>query len=71
MTKLPKAQQRRLARKIDALRETPRPHGVHKLRANEDLYRIRIGDYRVVYRIADADLVVRAVAIGHRRDVYR
>lgn len=67
---LPDKPRRQLARKIRALGDQPRPHGVEKL-TGEDLYRIRQGDYRVVYSIEDDVLTVHVIRIGHRRDVYR
>jgi mRNA interferase RelE/StbE len=61
----------RLQTKIDALETEPRPIGVIKLAGEEDLYRIRVGDYRIIYSIQDDQLLVLVVKIGHRRDVYR
>lgn len=61
----------RLVEAIDKLAENPRPRGCKKLAGRYDLYRIRVGRYRVVYAIRDEVLVVVIVAIGHRRDVYR
>lgn len=63
--------QRRIATAIDGLAADPRPSGVRKLVGAEGLWRIRVGDYRVVYEIADDRLVVLVVHIGHRRDIYR
>ena len=62
---------RRLRPRIDALAENPRPHGVETLEGEKGLYRIRVGDYRIIYQIRDNALVVLVVRIGHRRDVYR
>lgn len=67
---LPRAAQDRIVPRVDALGEEPRPHGVEKLKGSTDLYRIRIGDYRVIYRIADAVLIVTVIRVGHRKDVY-
>ena len=61
----------RLARSIDALVDNPRPIGVEKLAGYEDRYRIREGDYRIVYTIRDAMLIVLIVRVGHRKDIYR
>lgn len=61
----------RLAKKIDALATPPRPDGVKKLTGETELYRVRLGDYRIVYQIEDARLVVLVVRVGHRRDAYR
>lgn len=54
-----------------ALAENPRPLGVRKLEGEEDLYRLRVGDYRVLYAIRDAVLLVLVVRIADRREVYR
>lgn len=60
----------RILRSIDGLAGTPRPPGCKKLKGF-DAYRIRVGDYRVVYEIHDNVLVVLVVRIGHRREIYR
>ena len=62
---------RRVFRAVAALAEDPRPAGAEVLSAPERLYRIRIGDYRVIYAIEDDRLLVLVVQVGHRRDVYR
>ncbi|PKQ20146.1 MAG: type II toxin-antitoxin system mRNA interferase toxin, RelE/StbE family [Actinobacteria bacterium HGW-Actinobacteria-6] len=67
---LPASDRARIMDRIGALADDPRPHGCEKLSALER-YRIRVGDYRVVYSIKDAELVVWVVRVGHRRDVYR
>lgn len=61
----------RLRPRIDALADQPRPAGAKKLSASHELWRIRGGDYRIVYEIRDRILVVLVVRIGHRREVYR
>ena len=53
------------------LADNPRPRGVEKLEGRENRYRIRVGDYRVIYEIHDEVLLVLVVRIGHRREVYR
>ncbi|MBC7228044.1 MAG: type II toxin-antitoxin system RelE/ParE family toxin [Thermoflexales bacterium] len=68
---LPSVLQRRVSVAIDGLSENPRPRGVRKLAGHERLYRIRVGDYRVVYEIDDRERVVRITRIRHRREVYR
>ena len=70
LERLPDKLRRQVAKRIQALAENPRPLGVEKL-TGEDLYRIRQGDHRVVYSIADAVLTVLVIRIGNRRDVYR
>ena len=56
---------------IDLLTHDPRPSGVKKLKGQENVYRIRIRDYRIVYEIQDDQLLVLIIKIGHRRDIYR
>ncbi len=68
---LPKREQRRVVSAIKALADDPRPGGVRKLAGAEDAYRLRVGDYRIVYQIADNVLTVFVVRVGHRKDVYR
>lgn len=69
--KLPKNIQRQLSPHIDQLAITPRPKKMEKLKSQADLYRIRVGNYRIVYTIYDAELVILVVTLGHRKDVYR
>lgn len=71
LRKLPKAFSEQVAKDINDLSKNPRPHGHKKLKGNENLYRIRSGNYRVVYQIQDKILVVLVVCIGDRKDVYR
>lgn len=68
---LPPEIRRRLAPKIDALKLNPRPRGVKSLEGTEGILRIRVGDYRILYRILDDRLVVLLVKVGHRREIYR
>ncbi|MBD2090368.1 type II toxin-antitoxin system RelE/ParE family toxin [Microcoleus sp. FACHB-1515] len=68
---LPANIQQRIQPKIDALADTPLPSGVVKLEASLNLYRIRIGDYRVIYELQDKALIVLVVKVGHRRNIYR
>lgn len=62
---------RRITAAVHGLSENPRPVGSIKLSGPESLYRIRVGDYRIVYQIQDAQLLVLVVRIAHRREVYR
>ena len=68
---LPKDVQRRIANRIDALSEDPRPPGARQLQGVERLFRLRVGDYRVIYSIEGRRLVIVVVKVGYRRDVYR
>lgn len=67
---LPKQDLRRVTERLQGLSYNPRPPGCEKL-SGHDQYRIRQGDYRIVYAIDDAAHVVTLVKIGHRREVYR
>ena len=71
LNSLPRAILRRVDAKILGLGQNPRPRGAKKLRDRDNLLRVRVGDYRIVYRVEDAGLVVLVVRIGHRREVYR
>jgi len=55
---------------IAELADNPRPHGYKKLKG-EDAYRIRVGDYRIIYEIDDDIVLVTVVSVGHRKDVYK
>ena len=68
---LPKDVQERLTPHIDALIRNPRPSGIKKLKGDDNAYRLRVGDYRVLYEIHDMRLLVLVVKIGHRREIYR
>jgi len=70
-SQLPKNVQKRITIKVNTLADNPRPRGVEKLEGRENRYRIRVGDYRVIYEIHDEVLLVLVVRIGHRREVYR
>jgi mRNA interferase RelE/StbE len=67
---LPRDVQQQVGPQIALLADDPRPHGSQKLKGS-DLYRIRVGDYRVVYAIDDDDLLIGIVRVAHRRDAYR
>jgi len=67
---LPKPERRRIIAKISSLSRDPRPPGCEKL-SGHDQYRLRQGNYRILYGIQDRDRVVVVVKVGHRRDVYR
>jgi mRNA interferase RelE/StbE len=68
---LPGEAQRRIALAVDALTANPRPPGSRKLQGHVDTYRLRAGEYRVLYRVLDAVLVVLVVEVGHRKTVYK
>jgi mRNA interferase RelE/StbE len=68
--RLPRGIQERIIARIEELAPNPRPHGVRKLVSEENLYRVRVGEYRVVYQIRDRELIVLIVKVGHRREAY-
>ncbi|TPW76893.1 type II toxin-antitoxin system RelE/ParE family toxin [Schumannella sp. 10F1B-5-1] len=68
---LEKREARRVRDAIRALSEDPHPPGSIKLSGVDDLFRIRIGDYRVIYSVDDGILTVLVVRVAHRREVYR
>ena len=68
---LAKRDRRRVVSTIEALDDDPRPEVARKLTNTENAYRIRVGDYRVIYQIVDDILTVFVVRVGHRKDVYR
>jgi mRNA interferase RelE/StbE len=70
LMKLSEALRETILDAIYSLEMAPRPSGCKKLKGGEGLYRIRVGDYRVVYEIEDAKLVVVVVKIGNRKDIY-
>jgi len=67
---IPEKDRRRIIERIRGLAGEPRPFGVEKL-SGDDKYRIRQGNFRILYEILDRDLVVTVIRIGDRRDVYR
>jgi mRNA interferase RelE/StbE len=71
LANLPKNDGTRIYARIGGLAKEPRPQGVKKLEGGESLYRIQIGDYRVVYYIDDKASTITITRIRHRRDAYR
>lgn len=63
--------QRQLLERVTSLAGNPRPNGVEKLKGEDDLYRIRSGNYRIIYKINDKQLLVLIVGIGDRKEVYK
>ena len=70
LKELPKQDVQRILERIDALRDEPRPQGSVKL-SGKEYYRVRQGNYRIIYAIQDSQLVVIVIKVGHRREVYR
>jgi mRNA interferase RelE/StbE len=68
---LPTSVRRRIRTLIDGLESDPRPHGAQAMTGLDDTYRIRVGNYRIVYAVNDAEQSAIIGRVGHRRDVYR
>ncbi len=69
--KIPKRQKKRIREEILKLSENPRPRGVRKLKGKEDIYRIRISDYRILYTINDQERKISILSILARKEAYR
>ena len=70
LRRIPNRDVKRILERIEALAEDPRPAGGEKL-TGDDIYRIRQGNYRILYAIEDEVITVTIVRVAHRRDVYR
>lgn len=70
LEELPKIYYQRIKNKILNLADNPYPAGREKLKGGDKEYRIRVGDYRIIYRVEHAQLIVVIIKIGHRREVY-
>jgi mRNA interferase RelE/StbE len=71
INKLPLDVQQKVVAKLEELAIEPRPDGVTKLEGSDNLYRVRLGKYRIIYEIQDGLLLVTVVKVKHRKDVYR
>lgn len=70
LRKLDRAAQRRVQAAIELLAAEPRPGGAKKLVGGNGEWRVRTGDYRIVYEVHDTVLLVLVIAVGHRREIY-
>lgn len=71
LRRLDAATQQRVLRVTTSLARVPRPAGCRKLRGSDNAFRIRVGDYRIIYTVDDEVLVVAIERVRHRREVYR
>ena len=71
LARLPRTEQQRIRAAIDLLADEPRPPGCVALTGEKSTYRVRVGNYRILYEVIDARLVIQVVRVGHRGDVYR
>ncbi|MEP6485018.1 MAG: type II toxin-antitoxin system RelE/ParE family toxin [Rudaea sp.] len=70
LLKLPHLDNRRIMSRIQSLAENPRPPGCERL-AGRESYRVRQGDFRIIYTIDDERVIVEVIRVGHRSDVYK
>ncbi|MFN3852537.1 MAG: type II toxin-antitoxin system RelE family toxin [Spirosomataceae bacterium] len=70
LSKLPKSELERLKVAVLSLADNPRPFGYKKLKGRSNAYRVRVGNYRIIYEINDGILLVLVIAIGHRKEIY-
>ena len=70
LRRIPNRDLRKILATIESLSEEPRPSGIEKL-SGQEKYRVRQGNYRIVYEINDDEIIVVVVKVGHRKDVYR
>ena len=71
LKKIPKADRKRIADKIDSLAENPPSPDTTKMKGNNPFHKVRVGDYRIVYEIQEDVLLILIVKVGHRKDIYR
>jgi mRNA interferase RelE/StbE len=71
LVSLPKSEISKISKRIDKLADNPFPPKCDKLEGSDDIYRVRQGDYRILYTVFEKNLVVLVLKIGHRREVYR
>ena len=68
---LPQKEVKKIAKKIDSLEQNPVPKDSKKLKGEKDLYRVRVGDYRILYFFQNLNLTVLVIRVGHRKDIYK
>lgn len=68
---LERRDQQRIRAAIELLAKNPRPPACVAMSGEQDVYRVRVGDFRIVYEVVDSLLIVHVVRVGHRRETYR
>lgn len=71
LKKIPKKDLGKVIEAIQVLAISPFPSGCRKLKGEEDVYRVRQGNYRIIYEVIDKKLIVLVLKIGHRKDIYK
>ena len=62
---------RRVLEKIDFLAGNPLPHGYTEMKGSQSFYRLKVGDYRIIYTVEHGELMILVLTIGERREMYR
>ena len=68
---LPQREVKKIGKKIDSLGQNPVPKDSKKIKGEKDLYRVRVGDYRILYFFQNSSLTVLVIRVGHRKDIYK
>lgn len=68
---LSQKEMKKIGKKIDSLEQNPVPKDSKKIKGEKDLYRIRAGDYRILYFFQNSNLTVLVIRVGHRKDIYK
>lgn len=68
---LPQREVKKLGKKIDSLEQNPVPKDSKKIKGEKDLYRVRVGDYRILYFLQNLNLTVLVIRVGHRKHIYK
>ena len=71
LRRLPHLDRERVARTMLALADDPFPRGTRKLSGYDDVFRVRVGRYRILYSVSNTEVIIVILKIGHRKDVYR
>jgi mRNA interferase RelE/StbE len=68
---LPRREIKKIGKKIDSLGQNPVPKDSKKIKGEKDLYRVRVGDYRILYFFQNLALTILVIRVGHRKDIYK
>lgn len=71
LKRMPKATISKILTAVESLSENPFPRGIRKIIGTENIFRMRIGDYRIVYFVESNKLIIQIIKVGHRRDIYK
>ena len=68
---IPQKEIKKIGKKIDSLEQNPVPKDSKKIKGGKDLYRVRVGNYRILYFFQNSDLIVLVIRVDHRKDIYK